>query len=566
MQAVLLLAILYSNLGAHAQTSDLLWSRANPTGAVPTPRIDAPIAYDAVGRQLLMFGGQDASGDRNDLWSYSVDQQQWTQVSPDGVAPGPRHGHTVTFDPVRRRIIVIAGQGVGFFGDAWAYDIQANLWTQLSGNSSGPSPRYGHSAIYDPKRDRIVLSHGFTSEQGRFDDTWAFDLPSNSWRDISPAGTRPLRRCLHHAVYVPQSDQMLLYGGCSSGFGPCPQGDLWSFDLANNQWKEITSNPSPAPRQRYGMTFDDNRNRLVLFGGVGGPPLNDTWEYDPASAAWTQVTPGGDPPTPRYRIEAAFAADLRTAFFFGGQTTDFSNDLLLLSASALINPPIAVEAVQDVLSGGSAPFAPGEIVSIHGGSLGPSVEVSSAFDPATGTLPTASAGVSVLVNGSPVPIYSVRADQVNVELPYELSGQDEASITINYNGAASAAKKVQISASAPRLYPGIFNEDGSLNSSGNPASAGSIVVLYATGQGITNPPSRTGGVAVAPYPSPAAPVRVTVDGEDAEILFAGLAPATAGILQLNVRIPAGTGGNPTATVYLSVGDATSQQGVTLAVE
>src|SRR5260370_16846520 len=142
MQAVLLLAVLYSNLVARAQTGDLLWSRANPTGAVPSPRIDAPIAYDAIGRQLLMFGGQDASGDRNDLWSYSVDQQQWTQLSPGGVAPNPRHGHTVTFDPVRRRIIVIAGQGAGVFGDASPHDIRPTLWTHLSGISTLPSPQF----------------------------------------------------------------------------------------------------------------------------------------------------------------------------------------------------------------------------------------------------------------------------------------------------------------------------------------------------------------------------------------------------------------------------------------
>ena len=43
----------------------------------------------------------------------------------------PRHGHTVTFDPVWRRIIGIAGQGAQFFGDALVYDIPANLWTQL---------------------------------------------------------------------------------------------------------------------------------------------------------------------------------------------------------------------------------------------------------------------------------------------------------------------------------------------------------------------------------------------------------------------------------------------------
>jgi hypothetical protein len=105
-----------------------------------------------------MFGGRDASGDRNDLWAYSVDRQQWTQLNPAGQPPNPRHGHTVTFDPLRRRLIVIAGVGAGFFGDARAFDIQTNRWTQLGDNYSGPMPRYGLSAAYDRKRDRIVIS------------------------------------------------------------------------------------------------------------------------------------------------------------------------------------------------------------------------------------------------------------------------------------------------------------------------------------------------------------------------------------------------------------------------
>jgi hypothetical protein len=312
---VILLALFAVLQLAQAEPPALKWSRANPSGVVPTPRVDAPVAYDSVGRELFVFGGLDASGDRNDLWRYSVDNQQWIQLDPSGQAPNPRHGHTVTFDPVRRRIIVMAGQGAGFFGDAWAYDIQTNSWTQLGGNTSGPNPRYGLSAIYDPKRDRMVISHGFTSD-GRFDDTWALDLRSNSWTDISPSGTRPLRRCLHHAVYLPQSDQMLLYGGCSSGYGPCPQGDLWSFNLATNEWTQLVTAVSPAARQRYGMVFDDRRNRMVLFGGLGGPPFNDTWEYDPTSVAWTQIMPAGDVPSSRYRQEAVFASDLGTAFFF----------------------------------------------------------------------------------------------------------------------------------------------------------------------------------------------------------------------------------------------------------
>jgi uncharacterized protein (TIGR03437 family) len=547
-----------------AQPATLQWSRSNPSGTLPSPRIDAPIAYDPVGRQLFMFGGLDGAGDRNDLWAYSVDNNQWSQINPTGQAPSPRHGHTVTFDPVRRRVIVIAGQGAVFFGDAWAYDIQINAWVQLSGNTSGPNPRYGLSAIYDARRDRMVISHGFTSD-GRFDDTWALDLKSNSWSDISPNGTRPLRRCLHHAVYVPQSDQMLLYGGCSSGFGPCPQGDLWSFDLAANQWTQIITTVSPAPRQRYGMAFDDHQNRMVLFGGLGGPPLNDTWEYDPVAAVWSQLAPAGDVPSARYRLEAAFASDLATAFFFGGQTDSYTNDLLLLSTSPSVGPQIAAGGIQDVFSGAAGPFAPGELVAIAGSSLGPSTGLSSVFDPVTNTLPITSGGVSVTVNGVSAPLYYVSAGQVNIQIPYEVGAQSPASVSVSYNGIPSAAQTFSIVASAPRMYPGIFNADGSLNSAANPASAGSIVILFATGYGITNPQSISGKSAAAPYPQPVGPVRVSIGGQDAEILFAGSAPETVGVIQVNVKLPAAITGTTTG-VLLTVGDSASQNGVMVTVQ
>jgi len=561
---VVLLTIAVLAARANDQPASLRWSLATASGAAPSPRIDAPVAYDSVGRQIFVFGGLDASGDRNDLWAYSVDHQQWTQINPSGTPPNPRHGHTATLDPVRRRIIVIAGQGAGFFGDVWAYDIRASAWTQLGGNSGGPSPRYGHSSIYDAKRDRIVISHGFTSEQGRYDDTWAFDLVSNSWREISPANPRPLRRCLHHAVYVAQSDQMLLYGGCSSGYGPCPQGDLWSFDLAKNQWTQIVTSVNPAPRQRYGMVFDDNRKRLVLFGGLGGPAFSDTWEYDPASSAWSQIAPAGDAPTARYRLEATFASDLGTGFFFGGQTTNYTNDLLLLNSASPASPQIAGGGFGDVFTGGGGPFAPGEIVAIYGTGLGPAAGVGSTFD-SSAALPVSSVGVSVAISGLAAPLYYVSSGQVNVQIPYELDGQQQASVSVSYNGATSRGEGIQIAARAPRLYPFIFNQDGSTNSAGNPAAAGSIVVLFATGLGVTSPPSVTGKAAVAPYPGPASPVRVLIDGQDGTILFAGLAPGTAGVMQVNVGLPAGIAANPAADVILTLGTARTQAGVALAV-
>jgi uncharacterized protein (TIGR03437 family) len=97
-------------------------------------------------------------------------------------------------------------------------------------------------------------------------------------------------------------------------------------------------------------------------------------------------------------------------------------------------------------------------------------------------LPTALGGVTVAVNGIAAPLYYVSAGQVNVQIPYEVDGQQQASVSLSYREAASPAQSIPLAASAPRLYPGIFNQDGSLNSPDHPAAAGSIVILVQSGR------------------------------------------------------------------------------------
>lgn len=276
-----------------------------PSGAVaPGARLDGTIAHDPMGQQIFLFGGQE-SGAKNDLWVYALDRREWRELRPAGTLPAARWGHTLVFDAGRRRLLLFGGQASGFFNDLWAYEIDRGSWTRLGAAEEGPSRRYGHSAIYESGRDRLIVSHGFTNS-GRFDDTWAFEFGTGRWRDISPASNRPVRRCLHHAVYDPARGEMLLYGGCASGFGPCPLGDLWSFDLANGRWTERVATPAPSPRQYYGRSFDTMRSRMVLFGGSGRGSLNDTWEFDPASRRWSEAAVDGAAPSPRSRHESAY--------------------------------------------------------------------------------------------------------------------------------------------------------------------------------------------------------------------------------------------------------------------
>ncbi len=119
----------------------------------------------------------------------------------------------------------------------------------------------------------------------------------------------------------------------------------------------------------------------------------------------------------------------------------------------------------------------------------------------------------------------------------------------------------------------ILNQDGlTVNSLKNPAARGSIVSIYCTGEGQTNPGGIDGrGIdgrinSGGSLPAPKLPVSVLIDGKPAEVQYAGAAPgAVAGLFQVNVRIPADAapGGAP---LEIHVGAAVSQPGMTVAVK
>ncbi len=555
----------------HAQP--LSYTRLAASGAAPQPRFDGTVAYDASGRQIYLFGGQGV-GLQNDTWVYSLETQRWAEVAASGPLPPARLGHTLIFDPVRRRLVVFGGQASGFFSDVWALDVVTRVWQQLGRDEAGPSRRYGHSAVYDPVRDRLVISHGFT-DAGRFDDTWAFELGTNSWRNITPAGTRPLRRCLHHAVYDPSRDQMLLYGGCASGFGPCPLGDLWALDFRTGQWAERTGGLKPPPRQHYGIVFDTVRDRLVLYGGSGNAVLNDTWEFDPRTGGWAETTLSGPSPSARSRHQSAFAADRGAAFFFGGQAAGgLTNDLWMLAPAAVeVGPRFSAADVANAFSGDRGPagggtrVAPGELISIFGRGLGPAEGVKAEFDPGTGLLPLSLGGVdgkavSVTCNGLPAPLLYARFDQINLQVPYELASAASVAIVVTVEGRASSAVPVTLVPARPGLFPGVWNPNGTINGPNNAARSGEVVTLFATGQGRTVPESRTGAFPQNGFPVPAAVTEVTMGGVPATIEFRGQAPGTAGVMQLNVRVPPGAAAGA-ADVVLTVGGASSRASVSI---
>jgi uncharacterized protein (TIGR03437 family) len=111
-----------------------------------------------------------------------------------------------------------------------------------------------------------------------------------------------------------------------------------------------------------------------------------------------------------------------------------------------------------------------------------------------------------------------------------------------------------------------LNQDSSVNTAAAPAEKNAFVVIFATGEGLTNPAGSDGKLAVVPLAKPVLPVTVKIGGIDAEVSYAGGAPGlVAGVIQVNARIPAQAPSGDAVPVTIKIGSAESQAGVTLAI-
>jgi uncharacterized protein (TIGR03437 family) len=149
----------------------------------------------------------------------------------------------------------------------------------------------------------------------------------------------------------------------------------------------------------------------------------------------------------------------------------------------------------------------------------------------------------VLVNGRPAPLYYAGPNQLNAQVPYE-TATGLVPVVVSNGETYTSPAFMTVNAAAPAIFqktPGwalAQHDNGTLNGPGNPAAAGSVVVVYLTGQGLLDHPIATGAAASFEILSrPVLPASATLGGQPAEILFLGMTPGLVGLSQANLRIP-----------------------------
>jgi len=214
--------------------------------------------------------------------------------------------------------------------------------------------------------------------------------------------------------------------------------------------------------------------------------------------------------------------------------------------------PITVAGISNAASGQQA-YAPGMILSVYGAGLGDLAQAATAIP-----LPVMLSGLDAWLSNSGgqatvAPLYYVSPDQVNLQIPYSIA---PGPATLMVQGPwGHTTVDLTISQSAPGIF---MFPDGSVNPS-NTARAGDTVVIYVTGDGLTNPPSMTGltpGAGMVPVPQ--LPLSITVGGVAVARPFAfiGIPSWSVGVTQINFNIPASVPAGP-QPVVVTLGSASS---------
>mmetsp|Transcript_40435 Transcript_40435/g.96088 ORF Transcript_40435/g.96088 Transcript_40435/m.96088 type:complete len:961 (-) Transcript_40435:290-3172(-) len=139
----------------------------------------------------------------------------WRTVELGGEPPLPRCSHTLSVVG-HGTVVLIGGWHGEFTGDVYTLDTDIWEWTYRKTTlhesaKSGFPPRAGHTATVIHGR-RIVVFGGQNSTQGQLADLWVLDTATWEWSRPSPAGTPPIKRSGHSAVFN-REGHIYVFGG-----------------------------------------------------------------------------------------------------------------------------------------------------------------------------------------------------------------------------------------------------------------------------------------------------------------------------------------------------------------
>jgi uncharacterized protein (TIGR03118 family) len=393
-----------------------------------------------------------------------------------------------------------------------------------------------------------------------YNGAWAPATLTGTFTDAAvPTGFAPFNIWnLNNQLYVTyakqDANQFLDVAGAGNGY-------VSVFDLNGNLVKHLIS--GGALNSPWGVAIAPANwgafGGALLVGNFGDGTIN-AFNVTTGAQLGTLQTAGATPLAagPPIAIAGLWAlvfgngksgGDTNTLYFTAGVPNGSTTPRGIFGSIA---PPAAITSLVNAASLVSGTIAPGEIVLITGQTVGPSPSVTSTI-PTKGSLPTAVNSTIpvnitfVTFNGTPAPIIYAGSAATAVQVPYEIAGASSANIVLTVGNQNAPTWTLPVAPTAPGLFTLNFtgagavvalNADGTVNSPTNAAARGSNIMLFATGEGVTNPADTDGIVEADNSRVPTATMAVTFNGVSATIGSDTSFPKdVSGVLDITVTVP-----------------------------
>jgi hypothetical protein len=261
--------------------------------AAPT-RTGAVSAFDPISDVLSIFGGGDRDVEYGDLWQASPAEPfaHWVRRIPDGESPSPRTYATAVYDPGRRRMVMFGGFAGRAMNDLWQLDLAAHTprWTPIAARGTPPSARWGHTAVYDSRRDAMIVFGGAAGEAmdepQPMHDLWSLSFADgDAWVPLAAEGSAPPSRYRHAAVYDPVGDRMMVLWGLDAT-GTRFDTAMLDFGVTPRWQASVPGGFAPADRADASVFYDSVRDRAIVLGGIAaagnysGMRYGDAWAIE----------------------------------------------------------------------------------------------------------------------------------------------------------------------------------------------------------------------------------------------------------------------------------------------
>jgi hypothetical protein len=302
--------------------SDDEWTEVTPA-TKPQPLFGGEMAYIG-NNEAILFGGHKYPANAgfkytSQTWIYDRDGNDWERQD-DYTEPEQRQNTEMAFLE-NNKAMLFGGYDWGYYADTWKFDLNNGEWSELSIN---PNPVARTSFGFAELGSGKVLLFGEVDENGdKLDDTWVYDNGSNEWTEKNPTGGIPVRT--NFAMCQIGEGKAIMFGGADNNGDPC--NDTWLYDLTTNTWTNM--NPENPPSERAGHSMAKLTDDKVLMMGGGSLWNAGTWVYDLSENTWTEMAPETEPSLRNYfgmvhirdkRVMVyggAFVDDAGTAWIYG---------------------------------------------------------------------------------------------------------------------------------------------------------------------------------------------------------------------------------------------------------